>query len=140
MNLDRAVRVQSQFKVRIADAVCTSRIMKSTSADMHNRVQTQVFDALPKGTPRHVREFLRGYYEALNELVWREMEFCYRDAAGTLFSTHRDSTHRKTEEFYSAGKGSELGKLESAHVWKGTDKPYTAWSRMDDHIAAIKAD
>ena len=29
MSLDRAVRVQSQFKVRIADAVGTSRIMKS---------------------------------------------------------------------------------------------------------------
>ena len=68
------------------------------------------------------------------------MEFAIGTRRVTLFSTHRDSTHRKTEEFYSAGKGSELGKLESAHVWKGTDKPYTAWSLMDDHIAAIKAD
>lgn len=49
------------------------------------------------------------------------------DASGVLFSTHRDSTHRKTEEFYAANRGCELPKLEGAHVWKGTASNYTPW-------------
>ncbi len=43
---------------------------------------------------------------------------------GILFSTHKQSTHRLTEEFYSAGKGAELGGLPNGIYWRGSDKPY----------------
>jgi hypothetical protein len=138
MSLDRAVKIQNQSVTRLRDVFSTVRICRMPATDARERVQS-VFNALPKSTPRHVIEFLRGYCTALQDSVWSDVEFCYRDASGTLFSTHRDSTHRKTEEFYASGKGCELGNLESAHVWKGTDKPYTPWSRMADHTASVKA-
>lgn len=68
-----------------------------------------------------------GYIAARYDDIWQHVEFCYRDASGVLFSTHRDSTHRKTAEFYAANRGCELSKLEGAHVWKGTASNYTPW-------------
>jgi len=127
MNLDRAIAIQNQAISSIRDAYSTSRSLKSTAEVTSERV-SNIFKALPKSTPRHVREFLRGYNHALNDALWSDVEFCYRDAEGVLYSTHRGSTHRSTEEFYSTGRGCELGNLECAHVWRGTDKPYTDWA------------
>lgn len=59
----------------------------------------------------------------------QSVEFVYRDQDGVIYSTMKGSSHRSIEEFYATGRGVELGKMERAHVWIGTDKPYTAWSK-----------
>ncbi len=77
--------------------------------------------------------YLRGYAEGLidaefHRILVHEVEFCYRHPeTKVIFSTHRDSTHRRTEEFYERQAGHELNNYESAHVWKGTDKPFGEW-------------
>lgn len=81
-----------------------------------------------KGRPRYdswTRGFAAGLIEAeWNQIMHNEVEFCYRhpDRPEVLFSTHKESVHRKTEEFYERNAGPELNDYESAHVWKGTNK------------------
>jgi hypothetical protein len=72
----------------------------------------------------HMKGFVSGYCRAWDNARYRnDLEFCYLQN-GILFSTHKDSIHRKTEEFYAAGKGCELGDLPSGHYWKFSDKPF----------------
>lgn len=72
----------------------------------------------------YLHGYVQGLIDAKREYIARELtEFCYLQN-GILFSTHRDSTHRLTEEFYSAGKGCELGRLPNGLYWRGSDKPY----------------
>lgn len=89
--------------------------------------------------PAYERNVVSGYIAARYDDIWQHVEFCYRDASGTLFSVHRNSTHRKTEEFYAANRGHELPQLEGAHVWKGTDRNYTPWSRHDSEPHKVSA-
>lgn len=132
MKISRAVAIQNQFVVRLRDVYSTVRMCRMMHADAIKICRERVFDALPKSTPRHVQEFLRGYDCALYDAIWSEVEFCYRDAEGVIYSTHKDSTHRLTQEFYASGRGCELCTLERAHLWKGTDKPYTGWTMPRD--------
>lgn len=118
-------------------AFSAARHFKETGEQLNARIakiREELNSKTPAGRWRYC-EFERynvsGYIAARHDDIWEHVEFCYRDESGTLFSTHRDSTHRKTEEFYAAGRGCELGKLEGAHVWKGTDRNYTPWSRRD---------
>ena len=73
--------------------------------------------------------------DTLQAATWSRVEFVYRDNAGVIYSTHKGSSHKSTEIFYASGRGSELGDMECAHVWKGTAAPYTPWT-----IANKKAD
>lgn len=125
---------QSIAVQRIRDAVSTGRIMKMTHAEIHAKALA-VLNAMPKRMTQGERTYARGYLQALLDALWSEVEFCYRDASGTMFSTARDTARRTTEEFYSTGRGCELGKLESAHIWKGSDKVFTDWSASVDQAA-----
>lgn len=72
----------------------------------------------------YLQGYVQGLIDAKREYITRELtEFCYVQN-GVLFSTHKQSTHRLTEEFYSAGKGRELGNLPNGIYWRGSDKPY----------------
>lgn len=73
----------------------------------------------------YVKGYVSGLEAAENARLYREfLEYCYL-VGGVLYSTHRDSTHRKTEEFYSRNAGHELGNAEAhGHYWKGSDKPF----------------
>lgn len=118
---------QSILVARIKDIVSSGRIQKMTHSAIHARCLA-AFDSMPKRMPQFERTYARGYMYALLDALWTDAEFCYRDANGTLFSTWRESVHRKTEEFYSSDRGAELALLECAHVWRGTDKPFTDWT------------
>ena len=86
----------------------------------------------------YTRGFARGVFDALwHTLMQEKVEFVYklrRDVPqinakqGELFSTHKQSVHRLTEEFYEAELGILLSDAYHSHVWKGTDKPIGAWS------------
>jgi len=121
----------------VNDAFSMARHFHETSDALAARV-AKIREELNSKTPagrRRYSEYERyavsGYIMARHDDVWQHVEFCYRDAEGTLFSVDRNSTHRKTEEFYAANRGHELMQLESAHVWTGTDKPYTPWRSYD---------
>ena len=86
----------------------------------------------------YTRGFARGVFDALwHTLMQEKVEFVYQirqdlpeinAKKGELFSTHKQSVHRLTEEFYAAGIGIKLNDAYYSHVWKGTDKPIGAWS------------
>lgn len=120
---------ESRAVQRIRDIVSTGRIMRRTHTNIHSDAMAALA-VMPKRMTKTEHAFARGYLRALLDGLWQEVEFCYRDSKGVIYSTAKDSTHRKTEEFYSSGRGHLLGDMESAHLWKGTDKPYTIWNRI----------
>jgi hypothetical protein len=112
---------------RIRDIVSTGRIMRSTHSEIHDKALAMLA-AMPTRFTVGDRTYVSGYLQALLDSLWSEVEFCYRDASGVIFSTAKNSAHRMTEEFYASGRGCELVDMECAHLWRGTDKPFTAWA------------
>lgn len=80
-----------------------------------------------KKIPSWVHLYLSGYNQCLRDSLWNEFEFVYL-YKGELYSTDRSTEHKKTEWFYERDLGHLLSKCPSAHVWKGTDKPFTNFS------------
>lgn len=113
--------------------------------DRLNSLMFPLWQELGSKTPggRHrytayTRGFARGVHSALwHTLMQEKVEFVYQlrkdvpqinAKKGELFSTHKQSVHRLTEEFYEAELGILLSDAYYSHVWKGTDKPIGAWS------------
>lgn len=113
--------------------------------DRLNSLMFPLWQELGSKTPggRHryatyTRGFARGVHSTLwNTLMQEKVEFVYQlrkdvpqinAKKGELFSTHKQSVHRLTEEFYAAGLSILLNDAYYNHVWKGTDKPIGAWS------------
>ncbi len=98
---------------------------------LHERVDKPLAERSAAGNPRHskfVRGFAYGVKRAGYQNIERnELEFCYRDALGVLYSTRRGSTHKSTEDFYTRGVGSQLGNMECGHVWRDTGVSIDGW-------------
>lgn len=129
MHLDTALNHQRRSISAVIDCFSCSRSFKSTHGWHMQRMNERVWDRLPKNTPQHVRSYVHGYAVALWDALYRyDLEFCYLGTDGVLYSTHKDSVHRKTEEFYARNEGHLLGQLPGNHYWKGTDK---LWSTAE---------
>lgn len=121
----------SQWETRVHDVFSMARICKMTQAQIHESVQSQIYDELHRkhGGKRavysaYVHGFVSGLLRAEQNTIMRnDVEFCYL-VDGVLFSTHKDTDKRQTEEFYARDAGSELSNAPSGFVWKGTVKPY----------------
>ena len=121
----------------IRDIFSMAKVCKWTDAELNDRIVRKIWEPMNSRTPsgrkrfsEYMRGFAAGIVQSERDRIWREkVEFCYRDSDGVLFSTWKESVHRKTEEFFNAGRGSELGKMECAHVWVGTDKPFGPFSK-----------
>lgn len=117
----------------LRDVYATAEVCRFTAAQLFKSLadaRAPLAQRTEAGRRKFTRQFygyVAGYCDAKYSELWGKVEFCYRDAAGVIYSTHKQSVHRSTEEFYAAGRGSELGDLECAHVWKGTDRPFTPW-------------
>lgn len=118
------------IRMAVRDAYSSLRICKGVLNDPDRLaiLEAELNTRTPMGRPRYSL-WTRGYAYGLKEAEWNqimhnEVEFCYRhpDRPEVLFSTHKVSVHRKTEEFYERNAGPELNDYESAHVWKGTNK------------------
>ena len=85
--------------------------------------------------PVWVKAFVEGQYRLLSDLHYDNLEFCYIQDTGDntppiLFSTHKDTEKRSTDEWYEAGKGAELGKLKSGFFYRDTyNKPFFTENR-----------
>lgn len=119
-----------QVDTMIGDLISTAILCKMESSELYRQFgELPVFSKYNgKGKHKHphwLRMYAKGYFAANRNMIYRDyLEFCYVDSEGVFYSTHPDSQHRKTEEWYKAGKGSNLGKLPSGHYWKGTKKPW----------------
>lgn len=121
-----------EFQTRVHDVVgaaVESHIKHSELQEKFNKIREEVYSRTTSGQDvydRYTQGAVCGMIQYATHNLW---EFCYRDSSGIIFSTHKDSIHRTTEEFYASGRGCELANMECAHVWKGTDKPFTEWER-----------
>ena len=129
-------RIRSHFQV-IEDSRGTLDRLNSAMLPLWQELSSKT----PGGRHRYTaytRGFARGVHDALwHTLMQEKVEFVYRirqdlpeinAKRDELFSTHKQSVHRLTEEFYEAGIGIKLNDAYYSHVWKGTDKPIGAWS------------
>ncbi len=123
MSLDRAITWQSRLVQHTAEIVGRARMCGQHSNQMQaNKISTM--NNAPKGLPRHVHEYVRGYYQALvDQLYVHDLEFCYL-YQGRLYSTHRQSSRPTTQQFYDREQGNLLVDCPSGHFWKGTDKVF----------------
>lgn len=123
----------SRIETAIRDIYSMHRIAKSPHTRILETLKAQVWEPINSRTASGKRRFsayVAGYASGVaaqchHELHRDHLEFCYRDENGVLYSTHRASTHRRTEEFYAAGRGCELSRMPSTHVWKGSDRPFS---------------
>ncbi len=120
----------SQWETRVSDAFHMVELCRMTSRAMRDYVQSKINAELCRETKtrpvysRYERGYVHGLIRARETRIQNAMvEFCYLKD-GVLYSTHKQSTHRTTEEFYSSGRGAELANLPSGFYWKGTDKPF----------------
>lgn len=125
----KSILCSRRWEARVHDCYHMIESCQMTSADALAYVKQTIDDELNrKHGARFVysvyeRGFVRGMCRVRDNGIWQLVEYCYL-GNGVLFSTHKQSTHRLTEEFYSSGRGSELGNLPSGFYWKGTDKPW----------------
>lgn len=120
-----------QWETRVHDVYSMARICKMTQTEILARVQSQIYDELQRkhGGKRAVYSaYVHGYVSGLmhaeqQDIMQNHVEFCYL-VDGVLFSTHKDTEKRQTEEFYARDAGHELNDKPSGFVWRGTVKPY----------------
>lgn len=117
---------------RIDELFTMARLCHWSHSEILEHLQTRVYAPLamraPNGRRKHsqwLAGFANGYVHAKMKEIWRMVEFVYQDVDGTLYSTYRDSTLRKTAEWHEAGRGAELGKLPRGFVWSDCSKPFT---------------
>ena len=133
----KPILTHSQFAARINGAYLVARIYKSTDSTLSARldsIRAEVDSRTQSGARRYSVEmagYVRGYIAACRDALWQnDVEFCYKGADGKLYSTRRDSSHDTTETLYAMNLTSaQWAAMPRAHVWKGTDKPFTQWTR-----------
>lgn len=126
-----------EIEAIVSNIFITASACRWTHSRLVDELGTKVWTPLNQRFPNGKRKFSQylcgyasGLVHAYTDAIWRnDVEFVYRSTDGALFSTSKNSTHRSTEEFYSAGRGCELGNMDCAHVWRGTDKPFTEFKK-----------
>lgn len=128
---------QSRILSRIHELFSTARSFHSTSDALNesvNKVLTELESKTKTGARRYpirLASYARACRDVMHAHYWHsEMEFCYRDDSGKIYSTWRDSTHASMEELYALELTStQWDAMDRANVWKGTSKPFTEWSK-----------
>lgn len=130
INLD-----MQSIRSKVSTAFSTLRFSKGGTEMMHRLLEPlrEELNTRTEGGRRRYPAYLAGYTTGLIDAEWfrifqYELEFCYRhQVTKVIYSTHYGSSHRSTEELYERHAGHELNNYESAHCWKGTDKPFGKW-------------
>lgn len=115
-----------RMRTLIGDIFNMHIISCSTSEQISETLKLSVWEPLAAKRPsgryrcqRWMASYCHGLIDLHYDLIQRHhVEFVYRFADGVAYSTHKDSKHRKTEEFYQAGKGHLLGLMPSGFIWK----------------------
>jgi hypothetical protein len=76
LSIDRAIRAQQDAKTRLADVLSNAEHFGVAWGEVL-AARERVLSQLPKGTPYHVRSYLRGYFEARTDAWYRrQLEWC----------------------------------------------------------------
>jgi len=131
MDANRYNKVQSRAIRGLVDAATGVSIYRLTS-EQSTAAYLKVLGELPKGTPRAIREYLRGWWDCFKgQLAKDQLEFCYVLPDGRIVCTHQESPRHYEKmgltprDLYNT-KGRHAGLF-----WKGTDK---AFYLSDDEV------
>ena len=122
-----------QIETRINDVFVMAKLCKHTTVQLNTSIAESmqvIYSRTPAGRLRYSigeQGYSRGLIAAHNSAIWKNVEFCYRDKDGTIFSTAKNSMHRSIEEFYGNGTSKLINDMECAHLWIGSYKEYTPW-------------
>ena len=112
MRLKRSIAIQQQLTTNIGDLFSRARSYGLSSSEMSTRLSA-MFERYPK-LPRHVKEYVRGYYFALwNNLYRTDLIHGYM-WKGLLFSKWDEMPEELKEHIRS----NPTDKLECGHYWK----------------------
>lgn len=118
------------FEMKVYSLYTNARIFNVSSDTIRERldqcIYTELNSVTPKGKARYSR-YMKGYVTGLvamcNKEMYNHVEFCY-EINNVLFSTHKDSKRRTTEEFYTNGRGHELLDKQGYFYYKNSDTKY----------------
>lgn len=121
----------TQLEERINSIFHMAEICKWNHNELTDRLIEQVIQPLNQrtksGRRRHspyVEGYAAGIIAAQRSRIWREkVEFCFL-VDGVLYSTWKNTTRRKTQEFYDRNEGHILANAPSSHYWLNSDKVY----------------
>jgi hypothetical protein len=122
-----------QFLARVKALVDNGKLMKATHEQIHSDFLSELWQEVNSRTDGGSRRYtasmagyVQGAFDVLASNLWQDVEFVYRDDSGKIYGTHRDSIY---PSWHGRFTGAEVGNMERAHVWKGTDKVFTDWSK-----------
>jgi hypothetical protein len=113
MDVKLALLKRDRALVQIRDLFSRARFYGLSHSEMCDE-RNAINERMGK-VPRWVKAFLDGYWQAeTNRLYVDALEYAYVGEDGTRYSTRKDAP-RTTEEFYRAGRGSELQHMLNRH-------------------------
>lgn len=120
----------SQWETRVAETFSVIVLSRTTHEHALEIINRRIYTELNSRTKTRARytQYIKGFVQGLitahrARIFQNEVEFCYI-VDGVLYSTHKNSTHKSTEEFYQNGTGHLLNDAKSGLYWKGTELPY----------------
>lgn len=114
MKLERSITVQQELITRLNDLYSLARQCHLTSTEINARYG-QLFDRYAKDLPHHVKSYVRGYRQSLDDQLYRHhLTFGYR-WAGRIFPAKWDTYPEELKEACRAGTA-----LEHGHYWTET--------------------
>jgi len=122
-----------QIETRINEVFTMAKLCKHTTVQLNDSIAKSmevIYSRTPSGRLRYSiweQGYSRGLIAANNSAIWQDVEFCYRDKDGIIYSTARNSMHRSIDILYGNGKSSLINNMECAHLWIGSYKEYTPW-------------
>jgi hypothetical protein len=124
MELDRAIKTQRHLIVRLRDLASSARLF-GLSSDEINKKYNAIIGELPKNTPRHVREYARGYWYCLSDKFY-ESDLVFGGFVGeTFYSTHNDRADYYGKNGIEPSAYADDGKVtRRGHYWKTNLRPY----------------
>ena len=128
--MEKTNLTMSQWETRVADTFGVIILSRTTHDHALEIINRRIYTELNSRTKTRARytQYIKGFVQGLitahrARIFQNEVEFCYI-VDGVLYSTHKNSTHKSTEEFYQNGTGHLLTYAKSGHFWKGTELPY----------------
>ena len=122
----------ARIESRINEIFTMAEICKWSASRLHEVLTERVINPInyktASGKRRHsvwLSGYVSGYIAAKRNDIWQsKVEFCY-EYKGELYSTHKNSTRKTTQEFYDRNEGYILADCVGKHYWMGTDKAFS---------------
>lgn len=113
MRLERAINLQSQLVNSVIDLYSLARACHLTSSQINERFN-RLFEPFPK-LPNHVRQFVRGYREALTDRLYHQyLQYGY-EWNGIVYPANWDTLPEELKEALRKGTLVTHG-----HYWNDT--------------------